>query len=214
MLGPPAPATHFEVRLFGVPRISRNGALVPTPPAQVMTVLSLLVLNGHALHRDALVERLWPDASVRDGRTKLRPLLSRLRSTLGANVATRGETVTLLDTSWCDLDDFLRAGPLALSGIHGRLESYRIGLYAQSLWQGPPLETHRYAEWAMGVRSKCFNLQHQLWGMIHSIQLGSDWPPGTEPRTTTLPDALGARPAVLDDPKINDARRWLPGGAF
>lgn len=162
----PEQAPSLDVRLFGRVRVLRDGCESPPLARQPAAVLALLALHGGVVHRDHLVQALWPDEGSDVGRARLRNVLSKLRQTTGASVQERNESVTLHDTVRCDFTEFVRLASRAVSGVDDREDSYRASLAAQALWVGSPLEEFRYSTWAENPRARAFELQARLWKLL------------------------------------------------
>jgi len=156
----------FALFLFGSVRLTFGGAALARPPGNQAKALSLLVLNGGCMNREKLVERLWPDAPVSAGRHQLRSLLAKLRTSTGLSIQRQDDLVVLDPPVWCDIEQFVVLASRAVSGVDGPEASRRLGLEAQALWTGPPLETWRYEDWAIRVRGRVFALQERLWALL------------------------------------------------
>lgn len=156
----------LEVRVFGRLRVTRAGTDIRVPYGKESTVLQRLVLNGGSIHRERLMEELWPDCPIEQSAPLLRTVLSRLRRRTGARIVARGGSVDLLDPYWCDLDEFIRKATRALSGDAGVEEARRLCLEAQALWFGSPLEEHCYRPWAESLRGRANDLRDRMWLLL------------------------------------------------
>lgn len=145
----------------------------------------LVAAPGYYLTRDQLIELLWPDQDVFQGRELLRSALSRLRRTLEPSraaydqspfVASDHDVVWLVrehaadpePCMWVDRDQFERQ---ALRALHlfdqahdaARLElAHRIAEQALELYGGTFLPTDTYVDWTHTVRAQC----QQLWTAV------------------------------------------------
>ena len=160
---------RLDVRLFGHFKIFRDGAAVPIPQPKAATALKILVLNGGVIHKDKLVEAVWPDDDPAVGRARLRNLLSKIRRTTGAQIRERNSSVLLLDDVRCDLVEFIQLATRALAAIDEPQESARLCIEAQDLWVGPPLEEDRFEPWAQGPRKRAFDLQRRMWTLLPEL---------------------------------------------
>jgi DNA-binding SARP family transcriptional activator len=156
----------FALFLFGSVRLTFDGEALARPPGNQAKALGLLVLNGGCMNRDTLVERLWPDTSVPSGRHQLRSLLAKLRTSTGVSIVRQDNLVVLEPSIWCDIERFIVLSSRAVSGVDGPQAARRLGLQAQALWTGPPLESWRYEDWAIRVRGRVFALQERLWALL------------------------------------------------
>lgn len=77
--------TGLQVHVFGKLRLKHREAVVSAfPTRRVEELLGYLLLNQAAEHpREKLVDTLWPDASLRNGRASLSTALWRLRNVFG-----------------------------------------------------------------------------------------------------------------------------------
>jgi DNA-binding SARP family transcriptional activator len=86
LVTPPAPARFArQVWLFGGLQIAHNGRPIVLRGAKLQALFASLVLNPTIPHtRDALANRIWPDAAPERVRRFLSDALYRLRQALGA----------------------------------------------------------------------------------------------------------------------------------
>ena len=77
--------TGLQVRVFGKLRLKHKEAAVTAfPTRRVEELLGYLLLNQALEHpREKLIDTLWPDASLRNGRASLSTALWRLRNVFG-----------------------------------------------------------------------------------------------------------------------------------
>ena len=81
-------------------------------PIEVLVALALA--PGRLLHREELIDRLWPDKDFEAGANNLHRALHDLRRVTGTEVASldRG-VVRLAETAWVDVDAFRARPPRA-----------------------------------------------------------------------------------------------------
>jgi DNA-binding SARP family transcriptional activator len=137
------------------------------PREKALHFFQLLVCNrGHSLHRDRIIEALWPDSSPSTGATGLRVALSALRNALepdrqpntdGQFVRRDGEMIRLATEAGIrvDADDFSKMLKLARAAESGDAE-HMTGAYegALALYRGDFLEENRYAAWVEEERQR------------------------------------------------------------
>lgn len=86
--GVEVPATRLAIRCFGTFEVSLDGRTLGPADfvrCKALQLLKHLVLKrGAPVHRDRLVEILWPDAPARSGANRLHVVVNALRSTLEA----------------------------------------------------------------------------------------------------------------------------------
>ncbi|HEX6231824.1 MAG TPA: AAA family ATPase [Jiangellaceae bacterium] len=120
---------------------------------QAATLVKVLALaTGHRLHREQLIDRLWPDLTMADAAPRLHKLAHYARRALGGQrgaVVLRGETVTLLPDAdvVVDVEIFERAADEALASG----EPAAAGA-AADLYDGPLLPDDSYEDWTVNRR--------------------------------------------------------------
>jgi DNA-binding SARP family transcriptional activator len=179
-LQPPTPIVHqpatsgtaavrpIEVRCFGAFELLVNGVEVPLTALRprARTLLRLLAINvGSSIHREALVEALWPESDVDTGVHNLQVAVSAVRKTLaeagiGDNlgVVRHGEAYRLalprLDA--CDharfLEDVKRARTALARG--DEKAAYAAATRALADYRGELLSEDGPAEWVLAARSR------------------------------------------------------------
>lgn len=173
----PSPATpvvvstipHLDIRCFGPFEVAiGKSKLGPSsfPRRDALTLLKMLVLRaGKQVHRERLIDWLWPDASERSGINRLHGVVHALRAAIEPHAAERrwtyllneGETYTFFpaEATSVDLITFqenialarrdLREGafvPQAIDYLEQAVELYRGDLY----------EEDQYCEWCYAER--------------------------------------------------------------
>lgn len=128
----------------------------------------LVSVEGHRLHRDQLIDLLWPEGDPGTGDTNLRYTLHLLRKVLDqpdsgwSHLQSDGEFVVLsparmplAEAAWLDAAAFLQATQAALHGT-----SAAACLEARALYTGEYLPAELYADWATTRRDQV--RQHYL----------------------------------------------------
>ena len=117
------------------------------------TLVKLLALTpGHRLHREILVDILWPEAEAQIAASNLHQVLHIVRRMLGAPAVTLvGDVVQLCPAGGLqvDVDAFERAAADAHSDT--QIAALRRAL---ELWTGPLLPDDLYADWAAEHRHR------------------------------------------------------------
>jgi DNA-binding SARP family transcriptional activator len=163
--------SELDVRLFGRFRVLRDGVELLAPRGLAAAVLKLLVLNGGVAHQERVIEHLWPGDPLLVGRGRLKNAVGRLARSPGITIRSRHRaTIELQDQFRCDLADFIRDAPRALSGALSRDECMRL----QELWVGPPLEDNLYDSWAEEYIEQAQALKQRLWAMLDATR-DPDW---------------------------------------
>ncbi len=115
---------RVEIRLLGGFDVLLDGKPVVadawTRPQAATLVKVLALAPGRRLHREQLIDRLWPELAIAEAAPRLHKLAHYARRALGNNraaVVLRGETVTLLPDAEVvvDVDAFERAAEQALA---------------------------------------------------------------------------------------------------
>jgi len=116
---------------LGAFSVTRNSQEIPRAawtrkrPVEIVTALALA--QGHLLHREELIDRLWPDKDLDAGANNLYRALHELRRVAGDGLVDveRG-VVRLGDGVWVDVDDFCKgASSSDAKVLEGALELYR-----------------------------------------------------------------------------------------
>jgi DNA-binding SARP family transcriptional activator/tetratricopeptide (TPR) repeat protein len=145
-------AAKVEIRMFGGFEVLLDGAPVPAagwPRPQAATLVKLLALApGRRLHREQLVDRLWPDLTVAEAAPRLHKLAHYARRALGDDrtaIVFRSETVALLPEAEVvvDVDVFERLAEEALADGTPDTAAAAAARYAGTL-----LPEDRYETWA------------------------------------------------------------------
>ncbi|WP_277208157.1 ATP-binding protein [Isoptericola croceus] len=162
----PAGAGKVEINVLGRFEVVVGGVPVPAsawPRPQAASLVKVLALApGHRLHREQLIDRLWPDLTVAEAAPRLHKLAHYARRALGDDrsaVALRGETVTLLPDGdvVVDADTFAAAAAEALAEGSPAAASVAADLYT-----GPLLPDDPYQPWTDNLREHLRARYHEL----------------------------------------------------
>jgi len=139
---------------------------------QAVTLLKILVSQlGRPVHRERLIEWLWPDSDVDSGWKRLKVVVSFLREKLRVGgapedcIETVGQSYLLRqDAVWVDADIFaalVRAGleQLREADYRGAQASFEE---AVSLYRGDYLEDVPYADWCAEERERLREVHLEL----------------------------------------------------
>ena len=120
--------------------------------AELVRILALA--PGHRLHREALMEQLWPDRPLEAAANNLHQAIRVARAALGPigdggrqALVLRDGSVSLAPTGevWVDATAFDAA-------VREANDSLADLLAARAMYVGEPLPDDRYADWAVGFR--------------------------------------------------------------
>ena len=123
--------TVLRIHLLGRFQVERDGR--PIPPAawrrrRPLDLLKLLcVAPIHEVHREEVIDRLWPDKDLESGSNNLHRALYDLRGVLGDHAAILDKNVVRFgEPVWIDIDDFDRGiGSSDRATVESALSLYR-----------------------------------------------------------------------------------------
>ena len=154
----------FVLGRFGVAARGRDLAVENWERKQALILLKYLVAHlGHPVHREALIEHLWPDVDESHGRERLKVTVYFLRRQLraaglpGDVVQTAGKSYLLNDQMvWVDAAAFerLAAEGEALQREQSWGEALNHYEEAQHLYRGDYLEEDIYVDWCAAERER------------------------------------------------------------
>src|SRR5690349_6566321 len=103
----------LRIRLLGQFEVERDGRAVPAAAWRRRRPLDLLkllcVAPNHAIHREEVVDRLWPDKDLESGSNNLHRALHDLRAVLGGQAAILDKQVVRFgEDVWIDIDELER----------------------------------------------------------------------------------------------------------
>ncbi|HXU98113.1 MAG TPA: AAA family ATPase [Jiangellaceae bacterium] len=149
-------AAKVEIRMLGGFEVLLDGSPVPAagwPRPQAATLVKLLALApGRRLHREQLVDRLWPDLTVAEAAPRLHKVAHYARRALGEDrtaIVLRNETVALLPAAEVvvDVDVFERVAEEALANGTPNVAAAAVARYGGTL-----LPEDLYETWAENRR--------------------------------------------------------------
>jgi predicted ATPase/DNA-binding SARP family transcriptional activator len=150
-----ASAVEIHIRLLGGFSVQVSGRVVDDHwrLRKAKTLVKLLALApGHWLHRDVIVDMLWPEAEPQAASNNLHQLLHYIRRMMGPDsVALSDEVIRLCPAGklTVDVDAFEEAaGRARTSNEVAALQE------ALALWTGPLLPEDQYADWAEEHRDR------------------------------------------------------------
>ncbi len=179
---------RLRVYTLGQFGLSVKGCSLPTirwHRKQALTLLKILVTHGGGtLHRNQLIEWLWPGADERRGCQRLKVTTYFLRERLreaglrgdsvlvsGASYSLKRETVWL---DWKAFMDFFREGKLFEQKGHLKAALSHFEK-AKRLYAGDYLPEDRYADWCAETREYLREVYLDLLGhLVHGYLEGGD----------------------------------------
>ena len=154
-----------EIRLLGPFQVVLDGRPVPDDRwarREAANLVKLLALRrGGRLHREQVMDLLWPDLGVDEAAPRLHKAAHFARKAIGRTdaVVLRGEMVSLLPglPVSVDVDDFERSASLALAAGSAAEAASVLDKHP-----GEPLPADLYAEWAAEPRERLTGLRDRL----------------------------------------------------
>ncbi len=158
----------LEIRILGPFEVSVNGSTIPRDRWQrrrpTLLVKLLALAPRHQMHREQLVDALWPDLAPESAARQLSKSLHLARRALepggeSSFLHTPERHVTLgpPDRVWIDAEEFERS---AAEGI--RLRDVALCEHALSLYRGDLLVEELYEDWAQPARDRLRSLHESL----------------------------------------------------
>ncbi len=158
------PLRIFTLGHFGLAVGGRGLDVDSWKRKQAVVVLKCLVNQlGRPVHRDRLIDWLWPDADAERGWQRLKVTVSFLRASLRTGavaseiIETVGESYILRpDAVWVDSQAFteLIATGWRILKSGNRMEAKSRFMEAQSLYRGDYLEAEPYEDWCAEERER------------------------------------------------------------
>ncbi len=169
------------IRTLGGFAVVRFGEKVPTGEWQsrkARDLLKMLVANrGRPVHRDVLIDRLWPDETPDKASNRLSVALSTIRSILDPERLQPADTYLSADRQsvGLDLDHLFVDAESFLTRAEEGLKLHRRGDHvaaissmslAEARYVGDFLEEDAYEEWAIGLREECRSVYMRIAAVI------------------------------------------------
>jgi DNA-binding SARP family transcriptional activator len=169
---PKEPLRIFTFGQFGLAVAGEGLDVESWKRKQAAVVLKCLVSQlGRPVHRECLIEWLWPDADPERGWQRLKVTISFLRGKLRAGgameeiIETVGESYLLRrDAVWVDSDAFCARVSAGLGFLNeGKWHDALLRLEeAKSLYNGDYLEDEPYADWCAEERERLREIYLEL----------------------------------------------------
>ena len=160
---------EIQISLLGGFSVTIDGEPVPDRwrLRKAKTLVKLLALApSHRLHRDLVVDRLWPDMEPQLAANNLYQLAHSIRRVLGGGSITLGDDVVRLcpaDGLTVDVDQFEQAASTARNS-----NDIAALQHALRLWTGPLLPEDQYADWADEHRERLAEAHAAVAGLLSS----------------------------------------------
>ena len=197
-----------RVWLLGGFRVSVGSRTIPQDAWRLRKAAALVKLlalaPGHRMHREQLMDLLWPDSATRTASNNLRQVVYAARKVLDPSSNSSGRYLSLTDEQvflcpdgqlWVDVETF--EGAAATARRSRDPAAYRMAL---ELYAGDLLPEDRYEEWAVGRREGLRQLYLAL-----LIELASLY----EVRDEHASAIEALRKATEEDPTLEEAHASL-----
>lgn len=200
----------LRLRLLGGFQVERYGQLVPETAwrqrRSAKTLIKILATDpAHSLHREQLLEYLWPEVEFESAVNSFGKALHAARRALEPDLPYRGVSsylhfandVLTLDANkvWIDVDHFQAAAQEAMSSGEVAVLEAALAAYAGEL-----LPEDRYEDWATPHRDSLAALQVRLLLVLADAQ---------ERRGAYEAAIERLNQAVQEDPVLEEAHRRL-----
>ncbi|HEX9854928.1 MAG TPA: tetratricopeptide repeat protein [Acidimicrobiia bacterium] len=173
--------TELTIKTLGGFGVVRGEGPVPNAEWQSKKARDLLKLlvagHGKPVHREVLIDRLWPDEDPGKASSRLSVALSTVRSVLDPVkahsqdhfLAADRETVGLVSERIAiDVDEFIATAERGLRAwaAGDQLAGRALMEAAESSYVGDFLEEDLYEDWAVATREQCRNLCLRIQGVL------------------------------------------------
>jgi DNA-binding SARP family transcriptional activator len=149
------PAAAVRVSLLGGFSVTVDGQPVTDRwrLRKAKTLVKLLALApGHRLHRDVVVDQLWPDTEPDSAANNLHQIVHNIRRMIGPiSIVLNDDLVRLGPTGGLSVDVDVFEEAAAAARRTGDITALN---HALQLWTGPLLPEDQYADWAMEHRER------------------------------------------------------------
>lgn len=137
------------------------------PPGLPSQAVKFVVANGGRVHAEVLIDELWPDAGLEEGRKGVRNVLNRLARSVPPLLERDGPLIRIAGNVLVDSVAFRVAADRVLlnAGAPGAVPAARAAL---ARYAGPFLPDDMYSEWAQGIREQLRRRQLALLDLVAS----------------------------------------------
>jgi DNA-binding SARP family transcriptional activator/tetratricopeptide (TPR) repeat protein len=161
---------NVEIDLLGGFAVRVEGRPIPANEWRRRRAASLVKLLALAprrtLHREQVIDALWPDTAIDDAGPRLHKAAHFARRTLGDSSALvlSGDTVSLFPGACVvvDVDEFERSAKQAIAALDRDPEECAAAAAAADRWAGELLPDDPYEEWLEVPRDRLRELHQEL----------------------------------------------------
>ena len=181
-------ASGVMVDVLGGFSVSEDGLQVPASSWQskvARDLFKMLAINrGRPIHREVLIERLWPGEFGDKASNRLSVALSSIRNAVDSDRRHPADYVVLADRESValnvanvavDVDHFLAEGARGLDLIRQGSRAHGLALLrlAEARYSGDVLEEQPYADWALPLREEALALYLSIAGVLAEADMAS-----------------------------------------
>jgi DNA-binding SARP family transcriptional activator len=161
---------NVEIDLLGGFAVRVDGRPIPAGDwrrRKAASLVKLLALSHrHTLHREQVIDALWPDTAIDDAGPRLHKAAHFARRVLGDSSALvlSGETVWLFPDAHVlvDVEEFERIAKQALAALDGDPVASAAAAAAADQWAGELLPDDPYEAWLEAPRDRLRQLHSEL----------------------------------------------------
>jgi ATP/maltotriose-dependent transcriptional regulator MalT/DNA-binding SARP family transcriptional activator len=165
----------WELEILGGFVVRRADQQLALPAGRPERAVKRLAVAGGRVHREALMEFLWPETPAEVGRNRMRNLLSRIRMVAGELIVREGDTIALAAGCEIDAARFDAGAERALAARSAGEADAAAGLAraALGLYRGELLPDDEYEDWVLVPRERLRALQLELLDLLVAAAEGS-----------------------------------------
>lgn len=161
---------NVQIDLLGGFAVRVDGRPIPATEwrrRQAASLVKLLALTPRrTLHREQVIDALWPDTAIDDASPRLHKAAHFARRVLGDSgaVVLSGETVSLFPNAnvVVDVEEFERGATQAIAALDRDLEGGATAASAADRWAGELLPDDPYQRWLEGPRDRLRQIHQEL----------------------------------------------------
>jgi len=148
-----ASAPRYLVNVLGHFDVWHGDRDATPPRGKPSQLVQVLAIHNGRLHREQIIDALWPGDPVRIGAARLRNVLARVRARTGPLIARQGHVLVFAAPHRIDFVEFLQLSEEAINEANSNpQETVTAGTQALMIHRGPLLQDDPYAEWAQDAR--------------------------------------------------------------
>jgi hypothetical protein len=178
---------------------------------QAASLVKLLALAPRrTLHRERVIDALWPDTAIDDAGPRLHKAAHFARRALAdsSSLVLSGDTVSLFPDAHVvvDVEEFERSAKQALAALDRDPEECRAAAAAADRWAGELLPDDPYEAWLEATRDRLRQLHQEL---LRRSGRGGSWSWPTRPTRKPASAVPGSsQTAPIEEPRCANWNGW------